>query len=238
MNNLQERLRSAPAEIENWFVESPPHPYWRAVALRYPQMLRQLNEYSRFGVENGVAIMNAYLPTQGAGNLIAASWIALQPGATTAEASGSSVSTPTATPPLTIDEYLARPVRLSFDQEPIEVALALIGDEANAGLPAGTPALQFLLDGDAFEKAGITRNQQIRDFRADNTPVRVLLTELAKRGNPVTTVTDTRQDDQKLIWVVAPAPAGSAGDAATIISLTTREAAAAAGIPLPKEFAP
>jgi hypothetical protein len=135
---------------------------------------------------------------------------------------------------LTVDQYLGRPIRLSFDQEPIEVALRLIGEEANDGLPAGTPQLRFALDGDAFEKAGITRNQQLSNFNIDLQPVRAALTEVAKRGNPVTTVTDTREEDQKLIWVLADDPESPGNQ---MVSLTTRAAATAAGIALPVEFA-
>jgi hypothetical protein len=124
---------------------------------------------------------------------------------------------------------------MSFDQEPIEVALRLIGDEANADLPAGTPTLRFVLDGGAFERAGITRNQPLRDFNMNDKSVREALTEIAKRGNPVTTVKDTREIDQKLLWVVTDDPE-SPGN--SMLSLTTREAATAAGIVLPTEFAP
>lgn len=135
--------------------------------------------------------------------------------------------------PLGIDEYLSRPIRLSFDQEPIETALQLVADEANDDLPVGTHSLRFELDGDAFEKAGITRNQQLRSFRIEGGSVRAALTEIAKRGNPVTTVTDTRQEEQKLIWVVKPDPENAGRE---MISLTTRATAQAAGIALPVEF--
>ena len=66
-------------------------------------------------------------------------------------------------------------------------------------------------------------------------PVRAILTQVAKLGNPVPGITDFKVDDQKLIWVVAdhPEKAGS-----KMISLTTRKAANAASIPLPVEFAP
>ena len=125
---------------------------------------------------------------------------------------------------------------MSFDQEPIEVALRLVGEEANAQLPPGTPPVRFALDGDAFEKAGITRNQQLRDFRFEQQTVRDALTEIAKRGNPDRTVSDLRQVAQNLMWIVMPDP--ESANQAPMISLTTRVAAAAAGHKLPEEFAP
>ncbi|RMF40284.1 MAG: hypothetical protein D6753_11990, partial [Planctomycetota bacterium] len=60
-------------------------------------------------------------------------------------------------------------------------------------------------------------------------------TLLARKGNPVTTVTDTRDPDQRLIWVVQDDPENPGKK---MISLTTRAAATEAGIPLPEEFAP
>lgn len=237
---ISEQLRSsilqAGTHVEEWLAAEPAHSFWRPLAIRYPQMLRAFGEHSRFGVENGIAIANAYLPSEAAPNILLASWIAMQPGATLNESGAAMAGTSAAvSKPLSIEEYLGRPIRLSFDQEPIEVALRLIGEEANSGLPPATPKLRFDLDGDAFERAGITRNQPMRDFRHENLPVRDALTSIAKRGNPVPTVKSTREEDQRLIWVVADDPQ-SPGQ--KMISLTTRVAANAAGIALPVEFAP
>ena len=179
---------------------------------------------------------NASLPKEAATNIMLASWIALQDGATLASDAVETVATNTpAAKPLSLDDYLGRAIKLRFDQEPIEVALRLIGEEANANLPPGTPTLRFELDGSAFEKAGITRNQQVRDFMHVDKPVRDALTALAKRGNPVTTVTDTRDKDQRLIWVVMDDPMNPGKK---MVSLTTRDAATTGSIPLPVEFAP
>lgn len=232
--SVESKVRELPAVVENWFVDETPDPYWRALALRYPQMLRASAENSRFGVENGVAITNTYLPSSSAANLLLANYIALQETATLATA-GSGQNTTPVTKPLTTDEYLGRSIRLSFAQEPIEVALKLTGDEANDQLPSGTPSMRFELDGDAFELSGITRNFQLRDFEMRDRPVRDVLTEIARRGNPTPNVTDLKLEDQKLIWVVRDDP-NTPG--VPMISLTTRDAATKAQIPLPAEFAP
>ncbi len=234
----QRQLAQLPAAMEARLISQTPHPYWRAIALRLPHMLRTLAEYTRFGVENGTAIINAYLPSEAASNILLGGWIALQDDPFTVAVNASSTTTPTVATVNTVaimnvEEFLARPIRLSFDQEPIEGALSLVAAEANDGLPPGSVPLRVVLDGDAFEKAGITRNQQLRDFRIDGQAVRVALTEIAKRGNPVTTVTDTRHDDQKLIWVVVAEPDNPQR---SMISLTTRTAAQAAGVELPVEF--
>ncbi len=231
---LKQEIAGLPNQVETWLVKTSPHPYWRALALRFPQMLRSFSDYTRYGIENGVAMANTYLPSEAASNLILASWIALQDTASDAMDTSQAFASASLARPWAIDEYLDRQISVAFDQEPIEVALQLVCDEANDKLPPGTPALRFLLDGGAFEKSGITRNQQLRNFQFEKLPVRAVLTEIAKRGNPVTTVTDTIQIEQKLVWVVADDPQ-EAG--VKIIALTTRAAATSAGTPLPREFA-
>ncbi|MCR9293610.1 MAG: protein kinase [bacterium] len=230
-------IQELPNQIENWFISQPPSPAWRGLAFRYPQMLRLAVEYTRVGIEDEVTIVNTYLPTEAASNLLLSSWLAMQPGATLSTAAQAlaptaDVSESPSSTPQRLDEFLARPIRLSFDQEPIEEALRLVGLEANDGLPP-SQAWRFELDGDAFELAGITRNQQLRDFSIENQPVRAALTELAKLGNPVTTVQDTREEDQRLVWTVKPDPTAPGRD---MISLTTRDAARKAELSLPREF--
>ncbi|GIW96799.1 MAG: hypothetical protein KatS3mg111_0132 [Pirellulaceae bacterium] len=233
LGRLQDAITSWPAQVEQWLVRESPHPFWRPVALRFPQMLRVLADYCRFQVENGIAMVNAYLPSEAAANLLTATWIAAHETATYAgDMRVASASDPPSSN-FTIDDYLARPIRVVFDQEPIEVALELIQEEANDRLPPGATPLRFQLDGDAFELAGITRNQQIRGFSIEGQPVRDALTELARRGNPVTTVQSTSDPEQRLIWVVKDDPQHPGRP---MISLTTREAATAAGIDLPAEF--
>jgi hypothetical protein len=234
--SLRQKVSGAPTAVEEWFVSEQPHPYWRSLAIRYPQMLRALAEQTRFGIEGGAAVSNAYLPPEAATNILLSSWIASQEGATLiSDAPVETDVATSATKPLTIEEYLSRKIRLSFDQEPIESALRLVGEEANANLPAGTPQLRFALDGGAFERAGITRNQQLRDFKHVDLPMRDALTAIAKRGNPVTTVKDTHEENQRLIWVVRDDPEQAGKQ---MISLTTRTEATAKNIPLPLEFAP
>ena len=231
---LKQKIVDAPTAIEDWFVSEQPHPYWRSLAIRYPQMLRAFAEQARFGIERGAAVANVYLPPEAANNILLSTWIAAQDGATLASDAPMEVAAISAEKPMTIEEYLARPIKLSFDQEPIESALRLVGEEANANLPPGTPQLRFALDGGAFERAGITRNQQLRDFKHDGLPMRDALTAIAKRGNPVTTVKDTREEEQRLLWVVRDDPERPGKQ---MISLTTRVEATTNKIPLPVEFA-
>ncbi|MFK7736852.1 MAG: hypothetical protein AB8B50_12530 [Pirellulaceae bacterium] len=233
---LEEQTSSLPGKIEAWFVNETPHVYWRALALRYPQMLRVFNDLLRIGVEDGVAIGNVYLPEVAANNLIVASSIAVQDTATLQSESSVPSSTASGGVALSVNEILALPITLQFDQEPIEVALRLIGDEANDALSASPEELVFTLDGGAFELAGITRNMQVRNFEQRNVGLRDVLTKLAQLGNNVTGVEDLTSDDQNLLWVIRKSKT-ALGKGTYEVVLTTRAAATKEGIPLPSEFA-
>ncbi len=228
-------IGSSESEFQQRIVTHVPHPYWRELAFKFPRMLEIFSKQTRTGVEYGQAVINGYLPSSAAANILLASWLAVREdgGPSSASSTTAGTTAPTATEPMDMETYLARPITLRFDQEAIEVALQMIADEANSGLPAGARKPRFELDGGAFEKNGITRNQQVRDFQFSSKPMRDALTALAKRGNPDPSVTNLSDENQKLVWVVKPDPTQPG---APIISLTTRDAATAANIPVPKEF--
>ena len=232
---LRDELQRLPEQVESWLVSQAPHPHWRAVAMRYPNMLRALAAQTRVSVEHGQAIANGYLPSSAAPNVLYASWLAMQPAATESFSTSNIASTePAAQSPLTVEQILQRPVTVVVDADGIEVVWRLIGEQANEGLPASTTPLRFELDGAAFQRGGITRNQQIRGFKIESLPVRAAMTELTRLGNPVPGA-DMGSADQKLIWIAVPR-ADRPGE--TTISLTTREAAIAAKHSLPPEFSP
>lgn len=233
---LQQRLadakRALPDSMESWLAAEVAHPHWRAMANRFPNMLRALDTQTRVGVENGQALANGYLPTSACSNLVYASWMAFLPSATANTATGSGSQT-VASKPLTPAEILERKISMSIDQTGIENVLQQIGEQANDKLPAGTTPLRFELDGAGFQRSGITRNQQIKDFKVDGQSVRQALTLLARRGNPVQPLNDLKSADQKLVWVLVE------GQGATpLISLTSRDAAQSASQSLPSEFVP
>ncbi|HAC91193.1 MAG TPA: hypothetical protein DCF63_11265, partial [Planctomycetaceae bacterium] len=186
---------------------------------------------------------NGYLPSESLSSLFLGSWLAVQPFATVADSqvpsSGGSAAGISPNEPMTIEQFLQRKISLSFAQEPIERAEALVGEEANEGLQASPDKVaasrlwRFALDGSAFERSGITRNQQLRDFDVRDQSIRKALTEIAKRGNPVTTVQDTRDSQQQLIWVVQN---DDQKPGQPMILFTTRTAAKEAGWKLPEEF--
>lgn len=237
MQKLNDVKHQLPQTIESWLVSELPHPHWRAMANRFPNMLRALDTQTRVGAENGQTIANGYLPIAAATNLLYASWMAVQPGAT-ASAGTVAANTPSGTDtaastPLTPTQILDRKITLKMDQTGIENVLQAIGEQANDKLPAGTKAMPFELDGPGFQRAGITRNQQIKpNFEVTDVTVREALIALSKKGNPVQPLNDIKSDDQKLIWVLID------GDnpEKSRVSLTSREAALAAGYKLPAEY--
>jgi hypothetical protein len=234
LKEIKDRMTKLDDRVEAAFVESPAHPYWRGIANRFPQMLRSLQKYQRFSVENGQVISNFYLPSTAAPNLIFASWMAVQKPMT-----GSVVvkntNTPANTKPLTYEEMLDRPITIAFDQESLEVALQSIAEEANRGLPEGTKPLPMEIVSAALELDGITRNQQIRDFKHKNAPLRSVLLDLVMRANPIRTVKVPTENDQKLVWMLTDDPKTPGSK---IVQISTRRAATEGKLTLPKEFTP
>ncbi len=209
------------------------HPYWRAIGLRYPQMMRAMNRYLRIGLEDGQVVANVYLPTEAMNNLAIGSWMALNH----AEGGlGSNVGykpAPTTKPrEKSIDEILDAKVTISFEQESLEAALQLIAGEVSESVLAGS-GIAMTIDGTSFQKEGITRNQSIRTFKESAVPLRTVLTDLVRRANPVTTVQSPTERNQKVVWLVLDDPDRPGFKK---IELTTRINAEAKKLTLPKEF--
>jgi hypothetical protein len=239
-NDLQAASRNAeqwktmleqwPDRIETSLVAQPADPYWRAIALRYPQMVRSLAKYARGGSEDGQVILNAYLPPEAFVNLIIGSWMALQ--RPTSPAVATATAPPTLTPK-TSDQWLDTKIRLRIEQDSLENVLQAIATEVKESSGESAEPLPMAIDGTAFQKDGITRNQQIRNFDFQDAPLRQILTDLARRANPVTTVQSAQEPDQKIVWVVQDDPRSSSGKR---IELTTRGWADSHRLPLPPEF--
>jgi serine/threonine protein kinase len=233
-STLKQKMEQLPNRIESGLVQGDVHPYWRALAMRYPTMLRTLSKYARFGLEDGQVIANVYLPTDASANLAIASWMAIKDPLGLASSPVGSAASLTATKPATksIDEILDSKINVSFEQESLEAALQLIASEVSESILAGSP-LKMAIQGAAFQKDGITQNQQIRDFRKAAVPLRAVLTDLVRRANPVTTVQSPTEKDQKVVWIVQEDPSGATKKK---IDLTTRGWAEANKAQLPKEF--
>jgi hypothetical protein len=148
------------------------------------------------------------------------------------ELSRSKLPAATAKAGMSIDEILARPIQLSFDQLSLETAMQSIVDEINGSLPDGTPPIRMEIDGGAFERDGITRNKEVRDFQFQGKPARDVLIDLVRKANPEK-VPELSQAAQKVLWIEVPDPQRSGQPK---IVITTRKGAEAASAMIPKEF--
>lgn len=196
--------------------------FWQPLAIRYPRMVQYLAEQTRVGVGDGFAVMNTALPPQAAHNLLLATELALAN-----IDSAPSDATPTGTArQLSVAEILDLRINLRIDQQSLE---AVVGELVRTvrELP-GASGFETSIIGADLQGDGITRNQQIRNLVAESVPVRSVLTEITRRGNPLP-VDSLEQLDQKLVWV--PDPTRPQG-----VIVTTRTAATKKGFQLPSEF--
>jgi serine/threonine protein kinase len=232
VKQLKESMKPLADSIESELNANPAAAYWRSLASRFPQMLRTLAKFQRFGFENGQAVTNFYLPTNAASNLLVASWMTLQaPSTTPVESTQSPAGTTPAAKSVIGEAALDYPVDIAFDQEPLDLALKTIMDEVNNALPPGSSKMTLDIDGKAFELAGVTRNQQIREFRFKQQPLRKLLNDIAGRLNPDRTVKGLTEDKQVVVWLV------DVKESEISIQFSTRSAAKAANRSLTPDFA-
>ncbi len=231
-SELRESLEQLPNKLEASFVNSPAPTYWRAIAARFPQMVRSVAKNSRFGIEDGQIVANVYLPSDSLPNLVVGSWMSLQnPMTSVASTLPSNPSTTAAMK--TVDQMLDSPMNIAFEQESLEMGLAAIATEFNDSVLKSQSSLRMSINGTAFQKEGITQNQQVRNFLQKGVPLRTVLTDLVRRANPVTTVQSPTEKDQKVVWVVLDDPENAGGKK---IELTTRTWATDNKVTLPKEF--
>jgi serine/threonine protein kinase len=231
--SLKQRLEKMPDEVESGMLNATAHPYWRALSMRYPQMLRSLNKYGRFGIEDGQVVANLYLPSDAVSNLAVASWMAMKFPVGTNNSAIQTTTKPAVKPQSkTIDEILDSKISVAFEQESLETALQLIAGEVADSVLSGAP-ISMAINGSAFQKGGITRNQQIRAFKQEAVPLRTILTDLVRRANPVTTVQSPTELDQKVVWVVLDDAENSIRKK---VELTTRFWTEENQVALPSEF--
>ncbi len=231
---LRKRLVQIPDRIEMLFAQMYPPVYWRRVALRVPEMARFLVRYARVGVEDGQVIANVVLPAQAAHNLIFSAEMLLSGGSEAAPAPAAAATAKVAPAgPQSIDELLEQKMNLKFDQKSLEFAI----QDLTVDIRDGNPGLPFPFDikilGTDLQLNGITRNQQITDFTAENQTIAEILTAMVMRANPVTTVTTASEPDQKLVWLLGPDPDDPVK---RIVLITTRDAALRKDYKLPAVF--
>jgi eukaryotic-like serine/threonine-protein kinase len=227
---LRDRLSEVPQSLEDYFVGLMPPPYWRKLAFRYPGMVGELHRQTRLGVEEGQAVVNVALPGAAAHNLVLGGelLIATPPGQAAPTAA---VAAPAG--PKTLEEALRLTTSYRFDNQSLEFAMRDLAADVK-DMTKGAPFnFEIKIIGGDLEKDGITRNQSIRDFKQDNQPVADILTALVMKANPITTVKQPSELDQKLVWVIGPDPDDAGRQ---VVLITTRAACAAKGYTLPAAF--
>ena len=230
---VRERLKQIPSKLEDYFVALTPPPYWKKLSFRYPRMISTLHENMRVGVENDQAVMNGYLEGPAAHNLVLGGELLLvtAPGTAVAVAIEPKETVPVVK---TIEQALALKTSYSFDSQSLEFAMRDLAEDVRTNLLKGaTVDFHIKIIGDDLKLDGITRNQSIRDFKQESKTVAEVLTALVRKANPVTTVKDPSEVDQKLLWVVGPDPDDAKK---SIILITTRQMAEKKKYTLPDVF--
>lgn len=237
---MRERLKEIPDLLTDYFVALTPPPYWKKLSFRYPQMVSALHDNMRVGVESEHAVINAVLPGVAAHNLVLGGELLLASAPGAAVAAGPAA--PAATGPKTIEELLKLKSTLTFDAMAFDTVMAQIqadGQELAKGTPLGKGGAQEftikILGNDDLRPEGITQQQTVRDFKQENKTLAEILTAMVMRANPVTTVKEPTEVDQKLIWVIGPDPDNPSKQ---VVLITTRSAAARKKYKLPDVFVP
>lgn len=202
------RISELPDEVEEHCLSLAGGGYGGRLIGRLPGMLRVVAAELRWGVEEGLAVLNVYLPREAAHNILLASELALaqESGATAVAV----VVEEPAPPPQTVEDKLAQQVSLVFAKDTLEKSIEMLA--ADSGIP------MEILGGD-LQLEGITKNQSFGLDAKDQT-VDAILRTILEKANP----------DGKLVYVIR-----GEGDAASLV-ITTRAAVTKRGESLPPGF--
>jgi len=228
LQTIEPRIAALPGWAEEFTIDVDVDTSWRAIANRLPQFMRAISDQTRLGVSKSIPTANFYLPAEAAPQVTLATLLALSVRRTNPSVAATTESKPITS--LTVEQLLDTHLSVSFDQESLQFAVAVIRDEFARSLPAGSkPPVLTIIGGD-LEKLGITQNQQIRNFKIQDKPLRDALSELVRQANPDKSVTSLTDAKQTLVWVV------ESSAATPTIQISTRPAAMANKFKLSKEF--
>ena len=230
ITQMRDRMNEIPEQIENYIVDINPSKHWRALAFRFPGMIRFLHSQTRIQVEDQTPVLNIALPIEAAPNLLIAGELSLASEAGAVSVPGNPTSTTT---PQSITELLNVPMSVDIPQQDLNLAIADIAMDVRNSIRGLPFEFNIKIDGNDLMDEGITRNQAIRDFVMVDKPLQEILTGIVMKANPVTTVQSPTEKDQKLVWLITddPLKAGT-----KIILLTTRKAAETKQYTLPAVF--
>jgi serine/threonine protein kinase len=216
---FQKQMQAVPDKIFDYIVQLNPHRHWRSVAMKYPEMIRFLNDQTRIGVDDGLAMANAALPSVAAANLLVGAELCLVAEPMIQLAGGPTDGADKFT---SLDDVLAFTMSLNIPQQDLNLAVADIETEIKDAIGRVSFPFAIAILGDDLKVDGITRNQAIRDFVIKDKPFSEVLTGLMMKANPDPSVKDPSEVNQKLVWVLGPDPNDPENE---IILITTRTAA-------------
>lgn len=210
-----------PSATSDFLGQARLDPYWQPLALRFPSMLRFLDEQTRTAIEGKQVVVNAALPAEAIHNLILATELC---SVTPASATVIDVVDRS---DWGIEQVLAHTTSIRFSQKSLEQAMRDVGDQIREELRGLPLPFEIEILGSDLELEGITRNQQIRDFAVNNVSLAEALTALVQKANPEQAASPS-QVEQKLVWI----PQAESGG----VLITTRSAAQTKSLPLPTVF--
>ena len=230
-DSLIQSIRDQRDMLTRFVMSVPASPYWDNVRQRYDNMLNNVYQNLRWGVEYDTVIGNAWLPPVAAHNLLASSELltAFSKGA------GAAVAT-TNRPkvPQTIEEMLAAPRSLTVTTNPdLNLLLQSIRTEIMDDYGELPFDFNIQLLGNHLSKDGITQNQRPGDFEMTNQSLSQILTEIMVRCNPNRDISGPKDPNCKLVWAIGPDPDDNSKKA---ILVTTRDGVVADGLELPDAF--
>lgn len=193
---------SQQADRNGW----PEHIRQSPFGRRWPRMVEFFTERLRVTRLAEVTLANASLPIHASHNLFCGILLARRIQATHDEV----VSRPRL--PLDWSALLSQPVTYRFEQRPLDDAVAGLERLIREAVP-GAEWVRLVVDGSSLEAAGITRNQQIRDFQANDLRLADVLQKLADLAQPARRA----RESGDLVW------AREAADSNLQLWLTTRD---------------
>jgi serine/threonine protein kinase len=207
VDSIAERVNQIPDEVEQHCLSLASGGYGGRLIGRLPGMLRVVTAELRWGVEDGIAVLNAHLPREAAHNMLLASELAL---AQEQGMAAVAVVVEDSAPPSSVQDKLQKLTSLVFAKDTLEKSIEMLSEES--GIP------MEILGGD-LQLDGITKNQSFALDEKDQT-VDAILRTILRKANP----------DGKLVYVIR-----GEGEAASL-AITTRAAVTKRGEPLPAGF--
>jgi hypothetical protein len=188
-----------------------------------------------------VTIASATLPAAAAHNLTLGSHLSVQrqagpaSPALQAEAAGSTFPAPAGLDPAALVGVLKARINFKFDQQSLEFALRDLQSLVRETV-AGAVAFEIQVDGLSLRADGITRNQQIGNFQADNKTVAQVLTQLVRQADPALASVEAEipRPSGTLVWAAGPPLQGEGS--AQVVLITTVKVAQQRGYRIPRDF--